>query len=245
VLRDLYLKKKWTRRAWTWHEAADTRVFRPIAGQPREGDLVWVGNWGDDERTAELHEFLLKPVQALGLKARIHGVRYPDHAKKSLKDAGIEYAGWLPNFRAPEVFARFAATVHVMRRPYTLALPGIPTIRVFEALACGIPLVCSPWDDVEGLFTAGQDYLVANNGRETRKHLKSLLSDPERARQLAAHGHRTLLSRHTCAHRVDELLNVVAELRNEKRSGKPAVVSRRKGANGKPRGRGSLLATGS
>jgi hypothetical protein len=38
---------------------------------------VWVGNWGDEERTRELHEFLLQPVKALGLKARVYGVRYP------------------------------------------------------------------------------------------------------------------------------------------------------------------------
>ena len=31
-----------------------------------EGDLVWIGNWGDDERTAELHEFLLEPVRSWG-----------------------------------------------------------------------------------------------------------------------------------------------------------------------------------
>ena len=152
------------RRAWTWHEAADTRVFRPIDRRECEGDLVWVGNWGDEERTAELHEFLLEPVKALGLTARVHGVRYPEHAKAALKEAGIEYGGWLPNFRAPQVFAAFKVTVHVPRRPYVQALPGIPTIRVFEALACGIPLVCSPWDDAEGLFTPGQDYLVARNG---------------------------------------------------------------------------------
>src|SRR4051812_26931272 len=123
VLRKLYLNRKWTRRAWTWHEAADTRVFRPIAGQPCEGDLVWVGNWGDEERTAELHEFLLQPVKALKLKARVHGVRYPDHAKAALKEAGIRYGNWLPNFSAPQTFARFKVTVHVPRRPYTLALP--------------------------------------------------------------------------------------------------------------------------
>ena len=39
---------------------------------------------------------------------------------------------------------RFKATVHVPRRPYVKALPGIPTIRVFEALACGIPLDLFP-----------------------------------------------------------------------------------------------------
>jgi spore maturation protein CgeB len=213
VLRRLYLSRGWARRAWTWHEAADTRVFRPLAGRPCDGDLVWIGNWGDDERTAELHEFLLEPVASLGLAARVHGVRYPDPARGALAAAGIEYGDWLPNFRVPETFARFKLTVHVPRRPYTAALPGIPTIRPFEALACGIPLVSAPWSDAEHLFTPGKDFLVARDGAEMRRHLKLLLNEPEARRRLAAHGHRTLLSRHTCAHRVDELLDVVAELR--------------------------------
>ena len=215
VLRKLYLANGWVKRAWTWHEAADTRVFRPIATDARHGNLVWVGNWGDEERTVELHEFLLGPVQSLGLKARVHGVRYPDHAKAALGEAGITYGGWLPNFEAPHVFARYAMTVHVPRRPYVRALPGIPTIRVFEGLACGIPLICSPWDDAEELFTPGKDYLIARDGAEMKRHMRRLLEEPDFARRLAAHGHRTILSRHTCAHRVDELLNIVAELHAE------------------------------
>ena len=63
--------------------------MRAIAGQPREGDLVWVGNWGDEERTAELHEFLLEPVRALGLRARVHGVRYPEAGLAALRQAGV------------------------------------------------------------------------------------------------------------------------------------------------------------
>jgi spore maturation protein CgeB len=210
VLRDLYRKKRRARRAWTWHEAADTRVFRPLARQEREGDLVWVGNWGDGERGRELEEFLIKPVKALGLRARVYGVRYPDHAQRALAGAGIEYGGWLPNFEAPRVFARFKATIHVPRRPYVKSLPGIPTIRVFEALACGMPLVCSPWTDSEGLFRTGQDFLLARNGREMTRQLEKLLSDGAFARQVADQGLRTILERHTCAHRVDELLDIVA-----------------------------------
>ena len=231
VLRDLYLERKWTRRAFMWHEAADTRLFRPIASDEKDGALVWVGNWGDDERTAELQEFLLDPINALGLKARVHGVRYPEHARNSLADAGVEYAGWVANFAAPQVFSRFKVTVHVPRRPYVQALPGIPTIRVFEALACGIPLVCSPWNDSEDLFTPGRDFLVARNGREMQRHLKLLVNEPEAARQLAAHGHRTILSRHTCAHRVDELMEIVAELE----STKPRREARRKRGTAKSR----------
>jgi len=212
VIRDLYRKQGWARQAWTWHEAADHRVFRPLPGTPREGDLVWIGNWGDDERTAELHEFLLEPVKALGLKARIHGVRYPEHALRSLADAGIAYGGWLPNHQAPQVFARYGVTVHVPRRPYVAALPGIPTIRVFEALACGIPLVSAPWNDSEHLFTPGSDFLVARSGREMKEHLRAVLNDPQLARTLAEQGRQTILARHTCAHRVDELLAIHAEM---------------------------------
>jgi spore maturation protein CgeB len=217
VLRDLYLSRRWAKRAWTWHEAADVRTFRPIFGQPCEGDLVWIGNWGDEERTAELQRFLLGPVKELGLKARIHGVRYPEHARALLADAGLQYAGWLANFEVPRVFARFKVTVHVPRRPYVEALPGIPTIRVFEALACGIPLICSPWDDTEELFRPGKDYLVARDGEEMKRHLRTLLREPEMARRLAEHGRRTILGRHTCGHRVDELLKVYGELAAESR----------------------------
>jgi len=212
VIRDRYLSEGWARRAWTWHEAADTRVFHPRPPVPKDGDLVWVGNWGDDERTAELHEFLLGPVQALGLRARVHGVRYPSAAKKALAEAGIEYAGWLPNYRAPDVFSRFRVTVHVPRRPYVRALPGIPTIRIFEALACGIPLVSAPWDDAENLFTPGEDFLVARDGAEMRRQLKALLTDEDLARAVAARGLETVRARHTCAHRVDELLSIYETL---------------------------------
>jgi spore maturation protein CgeB len=206
VVRDLYLERGWAQRAWTWHEAADLRVFTPLPGRPREGDLAWIGNWGDGERTAELHEFLLDPVKVLGLRARIHGVRYPEQARAALRDAGIDYAGWLANHRAPEVFARHAVTVHVPRRPYTRALPGIPTIRMFEALACGIPLVSAPWDDAEGLFQPGKDYLVARSGQDMRRMLRDLLHDPAMAHAISSHGLRTVHARHSCAHRVDELL---------------------------------------
>lgn len=212
VLADVYRREGWTQRVWTWHEAADVRVFHPVPAVERAGDLVWIGNWGDDERTAELHEFLIGPSQTLGLRTRVYGVRYPVEARTALAAAGIAYGGWLPNHEVPQVFARFAATVHVPRGPYVRSLPGIPTIRPFEALACGIPLVSSPWDDREGLFSAGEDYLVARDGDEMRTHLRTLLADPARAAALAAHGRRTILARHTCAHRVDELLAILADL---------------------------------
>src|SRR5919204_5738864 len=159
VLRDLYLERGWATRAWVWHEAADTELFRPLPTGSKDGDLVWIGNWGDGERARELEEFVVRPARKLRLSGSVYGVRYPEKAIRALERAGLRYRGWLPNHRVPEAFARHRVTVHVPRRPYVEALPGIPTIRPFEALACGIPLLSAPWDDAEGLFSAGDDYL--------------------------------------------------------------------------------------
>lgn len=207
VIRDLYLRRGWAGRAWTWHEAADLRVFRPLEAE-KKGDLVWVGNWGDGERSEELSEFLLAPVRELSLKARVHGVRYPQKALGELREAGVEYGGWAANFEVPSIFASFIFTVHVPRRPYAACLPGIPTIRVFEALACGIPLVSAPWDDSEGLFTPGRDFLVASSGGEMKRALRDLVNDRAMREELAVSGLETVRRRHGCSHRVDELLSI-------------------------------------
>jgi spore maturation protein CgeB len=212
VLRNAYIDLGWARRAFTWHEAADTALFCPRQAVLPEHDLVWVGNWGDGERTAELDEFLIEPVAALGLNAAIQGVRYPEAARRRLHEAGIAFRGYLPNHRVPEIFGAARATVHVPRRPYTRLLPGIPTIRVFEALACGIPLVSAPWDDVEELFTAGDDYLVARDGQHMQRHLRAILSDPDLAETLAERGQAVIRSRHSCAHRLDQLLLICSSL---------------------------------
>ncbi|GAB6060034.1 CgeB family protein [Desulfonatronum parangueonense] len=214
VIRNKYLANRWAKHAWTWHEAADAAVFYPRENGTPAGDLVWIGNWGDEERTRELFEFLIVPVRELNLKARVYGVRYPEHALQALSDAGIEYGGWLPNYRVPEVFAQYKVTVHVPRKPYVETLPGIPTIRPFEALACGIPLVCSPWQDTEDLFAPGKDYLVARDKEEMKMHLSRILDDGKLSGALAENGLQTIRSRHSCAHRVDELLVILDQLRS-------------------------------
>jgi spore maturation protein CgeB len=209
VVRRRYVENGWCERAWTWHEAADVRVFHPSPPGIQEGDLVWIGNWNDGERGRELNEFLVEPVASLGLAASVYGVSYPESARTALDRAGIRYRGWLPNACVPSAFARFRATLHVPHRHRTGALPGIPTIGMFEALACGIPLICAPWDDVEGLFTPGADYLVARDGADMRQKLHALLNDETLAARIAARGLRTIGARHTCAHRVDELLGIL------------------------------------
>jgi spore maturation protein CgeB len=230
VIRERYVERGWSRRVWTWHEAADVRTFRPIEGEPAWADLVWIGNWGDDERSAELRSYLIAPVRETGLTATVHGVRYPAEALRELETAGIAYGGWLPNYEAPCVYARHRMTVHVPRRPYMEALPGIPTIRVFEALACGLPLISLDWRDVEGLFTPGLDYLIAKTPAGMKAHMRTVKQDQELRRSLAAHGLQTVLSRHTCGHRVDELMAIVDEIRQPARDVPVAAESVAAGA---------------
>ena len=213
TLAAVYRRWGWGTRAFVWHEAADTRVFRPPAAAGARDGLVWIGNWGDGERSAELEAFLLGPAARAGLPLDVYGVRYPEDARDALRRHGAHYRGWLPNASAPAVFARHVATVHVPRRFYVELLPGIPTIRVFEALACGIPLASAPWDDCEKLFTAGEDFLVARSGAEMERHLAALQGDAALRAALAARGRATVEARHTCAHRVDELMGVVDRLR--------------------------------
>jgi spore maturation protein CgeB len=214
TLRQRYLDQGWGRQVYTWHEAADIRRFAPpTAPMPRKG-LIWIGNWGDGERAEELDDFLIEPARRLNLTGTVHGVRYPADALARLAQTKLQYRGWIANSDVPEAFARHRMTVHVPRRPYVRALPGIPTIRMFEALACGIPLVSAPWDDAEGLFQPGLDYLVARDGTGMTAHLEALDNDDALAAELAQHGLATILARHTCFHRVNELLAVLAEQGN-------------------------------
>lgn len=228
VLAELYEDRGWARRAFVWHEAADVRIYKPAAGaaaaEQAEADLVWVGNWGDGERSEELRRYLIAPAAALGLSGRVHGVRWPAEARRALADAGLYAGGWIPNYEVPELFHRHRFTVHVPRRFYAERLPGIPTIRVFEALACGIPLVSAPWEDSEGLFRPGEDFLMVRSGDEMVEALRALRADPELRRRLADHGRRTIERRHTCGHRVDELLAICAPA-DPAASGEPAAAA--------------------
>ncbi|WP_134725335.1 CgeB family protein [Paracoccus luteus] len=211
TLSEVYRRWGWGDRVWTWHEAADTRLFHPPAQEGAREGLVWIGNWGDGERTAELESFLFRPARDAGLPLDVHGVRYPPEALATLAAYGVRYHGWAPNAAAPEIFSSHMATVHVPRRFYTTMLPGIPTIRVFEALACGIPLVSAPWSDSEHLFRPG-DFLFAKDGAEMTAHLRALAHDPCLRASLVARGLDTIRARHTCAHRARELLSIAATL---------------------------------
>lgn len=213
AVADVYRRHGWGNRVWVWHEAADTRVFRPRPTEgDRDADLVWIGNWGDDERSEELRTFLFEPARGNSISGSVYGVRYPADALHAVASAGLEYRGWVANFEVPRLFHRHRFTVHVPRRFYRTALAGIPTIRVFEALACGIPLISAPWTDSENLFKPGRDFLMVRSGEEMADAMRSLRGDSSMARELADAGRSIIERRHSCRHRVDQLLDICGEL---------------------------------
>jgi spore maturation protein CgeB len=214
TIRRIYSDGFGVSRVWIFHEAADSNVFRPLE-RAKQNDVAWIGNWGDEERTQELMEFLVAPASQLAAirkRVLVHGVRYPEEARSTLERAGIEFGGYLPNLSAPEVYASSRLALHVPRRQYANGLSGVPTIRVFEALACGVPLVCAPWADTEGLFRPNQDYVLARDGKEMSALLAELLRSESARRQIAASGLETIKQHHTCRHRAEQLLGICGEI---------------------------------
>ncbi len=213
VLRDLYRSQFGLENVWTLHEAADTSVFKPLtAAAPFDQDVVWIGNWGDEERSAEIREFLLQPAKrSKNHSFTIYGVRYPAEGLQALTESGIRYGGYLPNLSAPRIYANSRLTVHIPRRQYATTMVGIPTIRVFEALACGIPLVSAPWVDAEQLFRP-DDITFVKTSDQMKTRMDQLLDNPALAKAQAARGLETILAHHTCDHRASELTAICHEV---------------------------------
>ncbi len=210
-IRKIYIDGFGIRRAWTFHEGADVDHFFPRTGT-RKTDLVWIGNWGDEERTMELAEFLVGPAGALpDLKVKAYGVRYPAEAVDWMLDAGVDFEGYLPNLNAPQVYAESALALHLPRKQYTNGLAGVPAPRLFEALACGATLISAPWDDLEGLFRA-EDFVRVDSAEQMQAEITRLLDDETARRQIAANGLETIRARHTCRHRAEQLTEICHEV---------------------------------
>lgn len=230
----LYVERGWVRDAWSWPTAANIRVFYPRQSDtPRcvqhasvshavaldHGDLVWIGRLGDGaERQRAFHDFFVKPARQLGVRAAVYGTGYTENMLRTLADAGVAYHGWTPNERVPEVFSRYTVTMFMPRTPYVRSLQGIATTSLFEAMACGIPVVSAGWHDVAGLFAPPAPFLTADSGAEMTARLEAVLARPSLRAELVGRGLREIQARHTCGHRVDALLQIVREITGDSRA---------------------------
>ena len=121
----------------------------------------------------------------------------------AIERAGADYRGYLPNHAVPWALVRARVTLALPRR-------GAAPSPAFAALACGVPVVSAA--PADSLFEPGHDFLAARSGRETAAQLSALLGDAAKARALATQGRATVLARHTCAHRIAALLEILRGL---------------------------------
>jgi len=211
ILREAYVTRGWGRRVVTWHEAADARHFTPRPQATPDTDVVWIGNWDDHGCDRDFDNLVIGPVATLGLRARLYGVRCPGNSHARLHRHGIVFDGWIPDEQAPLALARGRAVIDVPHPVFRPSLPGAPTSRMFEALACGVPLLSAGWDDSEGLFHAGS-YLTVADSDECAVALMLLMQDRDLAAGMAGIGLCSILARHTCDHRVAELMGFIESL---------------------------------
>ena len=202
ALAEVYRDWGWGNRVFVWHEAADTRLFRPPEGEAAREGLVWIGNWGDGERSEELREFLLEPARSAGIALDVHGVRYPPDALEALQELRRALSRLAPERRRA---GGIRPASRDRARPPPL-LCGRPPRHPDDPRIRGARLrhpaaVLAPWEDAESLFHPGRDYLVARSGDEMARYMRSTMHDPSLRASLAASGLATIRARHTCAHR--------------------------------------------
>lgn len=213
AITEIYRRDFGLARVYTVHEAADPDLFRPIK-LPKEQDVVFIGNWGDNDRNETMETYLLEPSNQLpDLRFSIYGVRYATALlERFARDYQVRYRGWVANYRAPLVYAASKMSVHLPRKQYIAAVYGTPTIRVFEVLSSGLPLISLPWPDTDELFCAGEDYLVVNSQAEMVDTMRQLSADATLRQKLGESGRARILAHHTVRHRAKQILEIVAAL---------------------------------
>jgi spore maturation protein CgeB len=189
--------------------SADPRVHLPAARPPR-WDAGYVGTYSAD-RQPSLERLLLEPArQRPGARLVVAGPQYPPGLAWPANVARIEHL-------APREHADFYAaqrfTVNVTRADMVRA-GWSPSVRLFEAGACGTPVISDRWPGLEDFFEPGREILVASGTADVLAWLDRL---PEEARRaIGDRARRRVLAEHTAAHRAEALVRYVREIRDRR-----------------------------
>ncbi|MGQ0535515.1 MAG: CgeB family protein, partial [Methanobacteriota archaeon] len=182
------------RRPTPLYPSADPDALRPVAGA-REYDLGYLGAYGAD-RQPVLDDLVAGPARALPERRFVvAGPHYPASIRwpSNVRRVGSVPPGDLPSYYAS---LRYAL---VVARPEMAEAGHSPSARLFEAAACGTPVMSSPWPGVEEVFDVGTEVLVARDAHELVSILRDV-PEEERAR-LGERARARVLSEHTGAHR--------------------------------------------
>jgi spore maturation protein CgeB len=183
--------------------SADPDHYRPEAREPL-WDLGYLGTYSDD-RQPTLERLLLEPARRWrDGRFIVAGPQYPRELRWPQNVARMEHLA--PPQHVPFYNAqRF--TLNVTRRDM-VAAGWSPSVRLFEAAACGTPIVSDEWPGLESFFAPGEEILLARTPEEA---LAIVRETPEPARRRIAEAARArVLREHTAAHRARQLEGYVA-----------------------------------
>jgi spore maturation protein CgeB len=178
--------------------SVDPDAYPPL-DRPKRWDLSYLGTYSPD-RQPTLERLLLEPARrAPHLRFVVAGPQYPAAIDWP---SNVERIDHVPPGDHPAFYAASRFTLNVTRSDM-IAAGYSPSVRLFEAAACGTPILSDIWDGIETILTPAQEIVLA---RDPGHVLEVLLHWPEsRARSLAEAARRRVLAAHTSVHRAQEL----------------------------------------
>jgi spore maturation protein CgeB len=184
----------------------DEDDHRPL-DVPRRYELGYLGTYGADRQPA-LERLLLDVARRRpGSAFAIAGPQYPDTDRWPRNVVHLDH---LPPPEHAAFYASQRFTVNVTRADM-VRVGWSPSVRLFEAAACGVPVVSDPWDGLDHFFTPGEEILLATTTDEVLELLSSV--DDERRDAMGRAARARVLAGHTAARRVEQLEDLVAGVR--------------------------------
>ena len=185
--------------------SVDPRLYYPDTAATR-WDLGYMGTYSDD-RQPTLERLLVDPARLWpDGKFVVAGPQYPDSILWPRNVKRIEH---LEPKRHRRFYNAQRFTLNVTRADMIRA-GWSPSVRLFEAAACGTPIISDWWEGLDTFFRPGREILVARSSEESLAFLRDL-DEPER-RAIGARARERVLAEHTAAHRAAELEGYALEL---------------------------------
>ena len=198
------LERIGARRPRPFHCLVDPELYRPVDA-PKRWALGYLGTYSPDRQEA-LERLLGAPAAAVPEERFVvAGSQFPDELAWP---ANVERLDHVAPADHPRFYASQRMTLNVTRGPMAEA-GWSPSVRLFEAAACGVPVVSDPWEGLETFFRPDEEILVAAGPEDVLDVLR-LPAD-----ELAAIGRRArarVLAEHTAERRAEQLEGYVAEL---------------------------------
>ena len=180
--------------------SVDPDLYFPEPGVPRDLDLGYLGTYSDD-RQPTVERFLAEPAKRL--PDRRFAVAGPNYPATIEWPANVERTDHLPPAEHRRFYNRQRFTLNVTRADM-IRSGHAPSVRLFEAAACGTPVISDRWDGLGDLLAEGTEILIADTTADVRRWLTEL-SEVERE-EIGAAARRRVLADHTGDRRAAELI---------------------------------------